>query len=162
MKNKQSWKYFDDFYDLLKNLTKMKKFYVPSREEYFKKMTAFKETSVLLFAYEKRKPVAVVWYAYFGDVLAYFQTGITEQGYERLANYLLVWEGLKLGKKLGLSAFDFESIYDTRFPKNVPKHRGYSEFKQRFHGDIILYPQPWIKTYNFLGVLLYRLSTMGQ
>ena len=160
MKDKKSWKHFDEFYDLLKNLTKMKKFYVPPREEYFKKMTAFKETSILMFAYEGRKPIAVVWYAYFGDVLAYFQTGITGRGYEKLANYILVWEGLKLGQKLGLSSFDFESIYDTRFPKNVPKHMGYSEFKKRFHGDIILYPQPWVKTYSFLGNLLYRLSTL--
>lgn len=160
MKDKESWKHFDEFYDLLKNLTKMKKFYVPPREEYFKKMTAFKDTSVLIFAYENKNPIAVVWYAHFSDVLAYFQTGITERGYEKLANYLLVWEGLLLGKKLGLSAFDFESIYDTRFPKNVPKHIGYSEFKKRFHGDIILYPQPWVKTYSFLGKMLYRLSTL--
>lgn len=160
MKNAKNWQYFDVFYDLLKNLTKMKKFYVPPREEYFKKMTAFKDASLLMFAYEDNKPIAVVWYAYFGNVIAYFQTGITKRGYETLANYLLVWEGFELGQKLKKSVFDFEAIFDSRFPKNYLKHMRYSEFKKRFHGDIVLYPQPWIKTYSLLGKILYKLSSL--
>ena len=161
MKDKKNWEHFDEFYDLLKNLTKMKKFYVPSRDEYNKKMTAFKNTSYLVFAYENEQPIAVVWYVHFGNVIAYFQTGITRRGYETFANYLLVWEGFLLGKRLKKTVFDFEAIYDERFPKNVPKHIGYSEFKKRFHGDVILYPQPWVKTYNILGAILHRLSTLS-
>ncbi len=159
MKEKKNWKYFDIFYSLLTNLGKMKKFYIPSYSEYRKKMTAFKDTSILMFAYEKGEPIAVVWYAYFDTVLAYFQTGITTRGYMTLANYLLVWEGLLLGKKLGLHVFDFESIYDERFPKQVPKYKNYTEFKKRFHGETVLYPQPWIKTHSLFGKLLYKLGT---
>jgi len=160
MKEKKNWKYFPVFYSLLRNLSKMKKFYIYSYYEYQKRMMAFKDTSVLIFAYENDAPIAVVWYAYFSNVIAYFQTGITKRGYETLANYLLVWEGLKLGKKLKLSVFDFESIYDERFPKNVPQYKKYTEFKKRFHGELILYPTPWIKIYNLWAKLFYLWGTI--
>ena len=155
MKDKKNWHYFEEFYSLLKSLTKIKKFYVPSHSEYVKKMTAFKDTSILMFAYENGTPICVVWLAYFDNVIAYFQTGITQRGYDTLANYLLVWEGLKLAKRLKLKVFDFESIFDERYPKNLPEKKKYTGFKKRFHGEIILYPPSWIKTYTFFGKLLY-------
>lgn len=155
MKETKNWKYFNIFYSLLKNLSQMKHFYVPSYREYHDKMTAFKETSILLFAYENSIPIAVVWYACFENVMAYFQTGITRRGYETLANYLLVWEGLLVGKKLHLSVFDFESIFDERFPNDVRQYKKYTEFKKRFHGELVLYPPPWIKIHTFMGEALY-------
>lgn len=155
MKDPKNWHYFETFYSLLRNLSKMKKFYVPSHAEYVKKMTAFKDTSYLFLAYEGETPICVVWYATFDDVVAYFQTGITTRGYETLANYLLVWEGLKFFRKLKLKVFDFESIYDERFPKHLKEKQHYTGFKKRFHGEIVLYPQPWIKTYTLRGRILY-------
>ena len=142
--------YFKKFYSLLMLLSKSKKFYSPSIGEYHKKMNAFKDTSILLFAYEgdEKEPLAVVWYASYGDVMTYMQTGITKRGYELLANYLLVWEGLKLAKQQKVKVFDFESIFDPRYPKENKKWQGYSEFKKRFHGTLIEYPPAWIKIYS--------------
>ena len=142
--------YFSKFYSLLMQLSKKKKFYSPSYTEYHKKMTAFKDTSVMLFAYEKDKnePIAVVWYASYGKITTYMQTGITQRGYDLLANYMLVWEGLLLAKRGGQQIFDFESIYDARYPEENKKWKGYSEFKKRFHGTIIEYPDTWIKFYS--------------
>lgn len=158
MKDKKNWQYFDQFYELLKTLSRMRKFYIENKKDYQTKMSAFKNNSVLLFAYENNQPITVVWYAYFQGVLAYFQTGITKRGYETFANYLLVWEGLKLGKKLGCKIFDFESIFDERFPKQHRSKLRYTDFKKRFHGEIILYPQPWVKTYNLWGKIFYLCS----
>lgn len=142
--------YFKKYYSLLMLLSKKKKFYSPSFDEYHKKMTAFKKSSVLLFAYERGQdePLAVVWYASYGSVMTYMQTGITQKGYDLLANYLLVWEGLKLAKRQKIKIFDFESIHDPRFPKENKGWMGYSEFKKRFHGEIIEYPPTWIKFYS--------------
>lgn len=156
--------YFDTYYELFKILASMKKFYTVSYDEYKKKMEAFQKTSYLIFAYKKKggEPIAVVWYAYFEDVLFYVQPGITKCGYELLANYKLVWEGIKLGKKLGLNVFDFETIYDPRFPHEHKKWIGYSEFKKRFHGTIVEYPQTWHKFYNLPFELIYKIMTMFQ
>ena len=52
--------------------------------------------------------------------------------------YRLVWEGIKWGKSRGCTRFDFEGIYDTRFPNK--SWLGFSHFKSRFGGQEILYP----------------------
>lgn len=141
---------FRKFYDLLSNLTKLKKFYVPGYGEFHKKMQAFKDNSVILFAYTPRhsEPVAAVWLGILEDTAVYMNTGITEEGYRQLANYLLVWEALKLAKKQGLKIFDFEGVYDPRFPQHRQSWQKFSEFKKRFHGQVVEYPKPWIKYYS--------------
>lgn len=160
-------KEFDDqrfrlFYQLLKAMAKQKKFFITSYDDFASKMTAFKDSSILLSAYHGRsqEPLAMLWLAYFNQVVFYVHPAITPVGYKLLANYLLVWEGLKLAKKLNLKVFDFESIYDPRFPKDHPQWQGYTEFKKRWHGTIIEYPPAWIKFYNLPFKLLYLCATI--
>jgi lipid II:glycine glycyltransferase (peptidoglycan interpeptide bridge formation enzyme) len=149
-KDQTDLKYFDQFYKLYKLLGNTRKFYVLPYEECRQRYEAFKDGSLLSFAYEEGnpEPIAVVWFLYYNEILLYNHTGITQQGYNLLANYLLVWEGIKQAKTKGLSLFDFESIYDPRFPKENKKWIGYSEFKSRFHGEVVQYPHGWIKIYN--------------
>lgn len=158
------------FYSLYAATGKEKKFYVPSYAEVSAKIRAFKKTSYILFAYEKnsphmdsihgeKEPIAVLWIGHFDNVLVYFHPGNTKKGYKLLANYLLVWEALKLGKKLGLQVFDFETMYDYRYPKENKAWIGYTEFKKKFGGEEVYYPQSWIKFYNPFFRLLYSVGT---
>ncbi|OGH19388.1 MAG: hypothetical protein A3F31_03285 [Candidatus Levybacteria bacterium RIFCSPHIGHO2_12_FULL_38_12] len=153
---------FRMFYKLLKNLSKMKKFYVPSYDEFHKKWVSFKDNSFLLFGLDPKdkKPVAVVWYGFYKPVISYFQTGINNRGYDLLANYLLVWEGILLGKKLGMKVFDFESVYDPRYPNVNKRWKNYTEFKTRFHGEYLEYPPAYIKFYSPIFKLMYTFSTL--
>lgn len=121
-------------------------------------MKAFENNSVLIFAYFEKKPIAVVWLGYFDKVITYLQTGIAPEGYKSLANYLLVWEGIKWAKKKGIKVFDFESIYDARNPHENKRWIGFSEFKKRFHGEIVNYPSSYVKYYN----LFFKLIGMFQ
>lgn len=142
---------YNSFDKLLSNLRKMKGFYAPGHKENYKKISTMKNHAILLFAYEKQnleEPIAVVWFAYYKNVITYIQTGITKKGYRLLANYLLVWEGIKIAKNMDIKTFDFEAIYDPRDPRGNKKWKGYTEFKKRFHGEIIQYPSSWIKYYN--------------
>lgn len=159
LKNEVSDHEFRKFYDLLSNLTKLKKFFVPGYGEFHKKMLGFKDSSAILFAdNEKGEPIAAVWLGILDDSAVYMNTGITEEGYNSLANYLLVWEALQFAKKLGLKLFDFEGIFDPRFPKQRPSWKNFSEFKKRFHGTLIEYPGPLIKWYSRPFELLYLCS----
>lgn len=147
--------HFSQFYALLHNLSKLKKFYVPGYSEFHKKMLSFKNNSLLLFTYYNHQPVAVVWLAYYQKTLFYLHTGITNEGYKLLANYLLVWEAVKIAQEMKLKTFNFEGIYDPRFPKERQKWANFSEFKKRFHGTTIQYPQPQIKFYSKIFKLFY-------
>jgi lipid II:glycine glycyltransferase (peptidoglycan interpeptide bridge formation enzyme) len=151
-------KYFEQFYALQKSLTKMKKFYAPGYEESKKKYAALKSGSFFMFAYSNNTPIAAVWYGFDKNVVTYLQTGITQLGYDKLANYLLVLEGIKVAKKLHCRIFDFESIYDTRYPHESKRWKGYSEFKSRFHGEEVYYPPSWIKLYNPFFKWFYTFS----
>lgn len=162
LKDEKDDVWFAEFYRLLKNLGKMKKFYVPSYGEFFKKATAFKKNSFLLFALDSDnndEPIAVVWYGFYDKVISYFQTGIVTRGYDVLANYLLVWEGIKIAKDLKLQLLDFESVYDPRYPRVTKRWKNYTEFKSRFHGRFVEYPPAWIKFYNIFFKLAYLVST---
>ena len=151
---------FKKFYSLLTNLTHLKKFYVPGYSEYHKKMLAFKNSSVILFALHKNNhdPVATVWLGILDDRAVYMNTGIIKEGYATLANYLLVWECIKFAKSKKLPLFDFEGIYDPRHPKERKSWKNFSEFKKRFHGTIIEYPCSYIKIYNPVYKLIYLCS----
>lgn len=153
---------FNIFFKLLKNLNKYKKFYLPSYGEFHKKMQAFKKNSVFLFAYSKdlSEPIAAVWMGYFEKTAVYMHTGITQKGYDLLANYLLVWEALKFAKKLKMEVFDFEGTFDPRYPKERAKWKNFTEFKKRFHGEEVYFPRSWIKIYNFPFKLLYLCNTI--
>lgn len=157
----QDDKDFEDFFQLLMSLTKLKNFYIPPYKEFYKRMQALKKNTVLLFAYTKEdpKPIAGVWLAYWQKSIVYLQTGITQAGYQKMANYLLVWQALQLGQRLHLATFDFEGIYDTRFPNERKRWKSFTEFKKRFHGEIIEYPRPWIKYYSLIFKLFYLCMT---
>lgn len=149
---------FDQFYKLLSSITKLKHFYISPKSEYRRKMEAFKNHQALIFAYHQNLPIACVWLTYFGRTMVYLQAGNTKKGYKFLANYLLVWEALKLAQKMKLKTFDFEGIFDPRFPKLRKSWTHFSDFKKRFHGQVILYPPPYLKYYNGIFKLFHRCS----
>ncbi len=153
---------FRKFFDLLVSLTKMKKFFIPGYSEFYKKMNSYKKTSYLLFALEKgnKYPLAGLWLAYDKQVMFYTQTGILARGYQTLANYFLAWEAFKLAKKLNLKVFDFEAIYDPRYPKERRRWVKFSEFKRRFHGEIVEYPPSYIKFYSLPFKIFYSLASL--
>ncbi len=152
---------FDRFYDLFANLSRLKHFYLPPKKELSEKIIALRNLTFVSFAYEKSgsEPIAAIWFCYFDNMLYYLNTGATARGYELLANYLLVWEGLQEGQKHGLEIFDFGGIYDPRYPRLRQSAKKYSQFKKRFHGTLIEYPSSWIKFYSFPFKLFYLCSS---
>ena len=154
-------KNFEEFYNLYHKLGKIKKFYTLPKKECDHKKNAFINNSFLSIASdEKNTTIGAVWYAICDQTLTYLHTGITPKGYELLANYLLVFEGIKYAKKKGCTVLDFESIYDERYKNENKKWIGFSEFKKKFRGEIIHYPPAWIKIYNIPYKLLYVCSSI--
>lgn len=151
---------FKVFYKLFKNLTQIKKFWIPDYNEYLSKLKAFEKCSILFFAYKKGAPdpIATIWISYYKSFAVYMNTGITNEGYKNLANYLLVWEAFKTVKKLGVKTFDFEGMFDPRFPKEKKTWANFSQFKARFHGTLVEYPHPQMKCYNLFFKLIFLCS----
>lgn len=127
--------------------------YVPSLKNLEELKGAFGPNALFLTAlhysdiYHYSKEVAGV-VILKADKTAYYYYALTsKKGRKLWAQYLLVWEAIKWAKKQGCQIFDFEGIYDSRFP--IKSWQGFSHFKKSFGGKEVNYPGCFVK--NFLA-----------
>jgi hypothetical protein len=78
------------------------------------------------------------------NYISYYWYGFTnEEGRSTLSQYSLLYQGILWAKKMGCRIFDFEGVYDPRFPNN--SWLGFSHFKKSFGGAEVLYPGCYTK-----------------
>jgi lipid II:glycine glycyltransferase (peptidoglycan interpeptide bridge formation enzyme) len=106
---------------------------------------AFENKAVLLDAIYSNKVVASVMILSTGKTSYYMYSASSMAGNQVFAPTLLVWEALMWSKRRKLKVFDFEGIYDDRFP--LKRWKGFTRFKKSFRGEEIAYPKPLKKYY---------------
>src|SRR3989339_803390 len=77
------------------------------------------------------------------DFSYYWQAFTNYEGRTSLSQYPLLYHGILWAKKQGCKVFDFEGIYDFRFPNK--NWLGFTHFKKSFSGSEILYPGCYTK-----------------
>lgn len=96
------------FWSLMTKTGSRDKFGLHHKEHYEKVLAS--PMIFQLTAYEKDKPVACAVFSCFGDMFTYLY-GASDHDYRQLmAPYLLQWEGIKKGKKLGCRWYDFFGV----------------------------------------------------
>lgn len=78
----------------------------------------------------------------------YWQAFTNDKGRKSLYQYKIVWEGILWAKKKGAKIFDFEGIYDERFPNK--SWLGFTHFKKSFGDNGISYPGCFVRYNIFL------------
>src|SRR3989344_8055154 len=79
-----------------------------------------------------------------GDGLAYYWQAFTnKEGRKELAQYKIVWDGILWAKTKGAKMFDFEGIFDERFPNK--SWQGFTHFKKSSGGYEVSYPGTFVK-----------------
>lgn len=69
-----------------------------------------------------------------GDKVAYYWQAFTDkEGRKKMYQYRIVWEGILWAKRKGAKIFDFEGVYDARFPNK--SWAGFTHFKKSFGGE---------------------------
>jgi lipid II:glycine glycyltransferase (peptidoglycan interpeptide bridge formation enzyme) len=66
------------------------------------------------------------------DISYYMYAASTISGNKSFAPTLLAWEAIKYARSEGKKIFDFEGIYDERYP--LKNWKGFSRFKKSFGG----------------------------
>jgi lipid II:glycine glycyltransferase (peptidoglycan interpeptide bridge formation enzyme) len=89
----------------------------------------------LLLAYDKNQPVAGILLLFYDNISYYWYASALNKGKKLFAPTLLVYEALKLSQRLGCRIFDFEGVYDERFPKIGKSWKGFTKFKEGFGGE---------------------------
>jgi len=99
----------------------------------------------LLIAYYQGQPLTSWLLLNFKDTLYYPYGGSSKTHPEVMANNLIAWEAIKLGKKLGLKKFD---MWGALGPDANPKDSwfGFHKFKQGYGGKLVEY----IGTYDLV------------
>jgi peptidoglycan pentaglycine glycine transferase (the first glycine) len=132
----------DDFWILKKNYLKRKwLFPLGAKNDLQKLLQAFGKKACFLIAYHCQQPLAGTLLLNHDQTHYYWQAAATPQGHKLLAPTLVVWEAIKKAKKEGSRIFDFEGIYDPRFPQ-LKAWKGFTSFKKGFRGKEIIYPKP--------------------
>jgi lipid II:glycine glycyltransferase (peptidoglycan interpeptide bridge formation enzyme) len=72
------------------------------------------------------------------DISYYMYAAATSTGKKLFAPTVITWEAIRSAKKEGKKIFDFEGIYDERFP--LRSWKGFSRFKRGFGGKEVECP----------------------
>lgn len=140
-------------------------FWIPIKKEIKSLYEAFGKNAYLLTATVRHYDNIY----YYSEILAgaliliqdgavyYFYAASSPEGRRLSALYLVVWQAIKLAKSKGCQIFDFEGIYDERFP--IKSWQGFTHFKKSFGGKEIEYPGSFTKFYN---PLLNFISTLRR
>lgn len=99
----------------------------------------YPKNATLLLAYKVNRPVAGILLLFYDKVAYYWYASALPVGKKLFAPTLLVWKALRLSKKRDCKIFDFEGIYDERFPKAAASWRGFTKFKEGFGGKKVVY-----------------------
>ena len=76
----------------------------------------------------------------------------SRQGKAIFAPTLCLWQAIKESKKRGLKIFDFEGIWDKRYPNINKGWKGFSHFKKGFGGKKIKFIPPKVtRVFNLQG-----------
>lgn len=138
-----------NFHIAWKNSVNFKR-YVPSVESLLKLNRSFPQSKSLFLA-SHNKSGSIIGGAIFtisshgvSNYITYYWHGFTNsEGRTSLSQYSLLYQGILWGKKMGCKIFDFEGIYDQRFPNK--SWLGFTHFKKSFGGVEILYPGCYTK-----------------
>ena len=165
----------NEFYQLLKTTGKSKGFYTPKWLDLKAKAECFGKKAWLILAYRRRSivhgkdknrssivrhlssPIAGCLLFIHDGIAYYHYAASSEEGRKLLAAYFVLWKAIKLAKSRGCHTFDFEGIYDGRFPKATRNWKGFTFFKKKFGGKEVEFPRPLIKYYSLPIKLLFKL-----
>lgn len=131
-----SW-LFDQLFDLQRAKTKQT-LELMSKKWLLAQVDAFKSRCFAVFGEYKRTFVAVAFYMTSNDTVFYSHNGSTDVGRRLFAPTFCIWEGMREAKRRKLRWFDFEGIFDERFPN--PSWQGFSRFKRGFGGKEVVFP----------------------
>lgn len=140
-------KAFDIFLDLYFETTKRQGYHGHNRTYHRKAWETFKKNGQarILIGFFQNKPLSAWMLLNFKDTLYYPYGGSSIEHKEVMANNLVAWEAIRLGKRLRLKTFD---MWGASSPDTTPSdpHYGFHRFKQGYGGELVQY----IGTYDLV------------
>ncbi|MFC1600664.1 lipid II:glycine glycyltransferase FemX [Patescibacteria group bacterium] len=122
---------------------KQRGMFLSQKNEISQLYKTFDKNADLVFTLYSNKLIAGILVIHADKISYYMYAASSGEGKRLSAPTLAVWEAIRISRKRGSKTFDFEGIYDKRFPLNSWK--GFSRFKKSFGGKKIKYPGAFTK-----------------
>jgi len=134
------------FQKLMDETSKDKKLIKTPLKDLLKKVESFKEEAHLLLITDGKGDL-MAGNLYFGvDKVVWYLHGATAHaGRKGNWGYELMWQSILYFKKENYAVLELEGIDDKRFPSFTKTWGGFSYFKEKFGGQKIEFPVPYIK-----------------
>jgi hypothetical protein len=151
------------YYQVAKETGKLKHFYVEPFKQLLSRQQSFGDDSYLILVYNKNGDLeGGKFCVVYKDTALYVTGGTSGAGRKTKSGYLLTWTAIKFFKSLGLKNFDLEGMDDDRFPSFTDTWGGFAHFKEKFGGEIVTYPHPYVKNTNKYFAFFSKVSPIGM
>jgi len=148
-------------YDICMETGRKQHFYIPPISDFTSRAKAFDEDCFIAVAYDREGTiVGSKMYLCHEDMVLYSTGGTTKLGREGKFGYELLWQSFLYFKGLGYEVLDLEGVDDDRFPGIAKRWGGFSHFKEKFGGEIVMFPVPQIKLLSWLLRLMSKFMTV--
>lgn len=125
---------YEKFYEIWKSSARRKNLWIPSKKDYLSLVECFGEKAFCVTANDLAGCLVLT----HKNTAFYFYSGAVKEAKNNQLPYGVVWEAMKEAKKRGCETWDFEGIYDSRWPNKG--WLGFSHFKKSFGGEEIEFP----------------------
>ncbi|MBI5358776.1 peptidoglycan bridge formation glycyltransferase FemA/FemB family protein [Candidatus Amesbacteria bacterium] len=125
---------FQNFYKIWQQSARRKSLWIPNQKEYFNLIKCFKNKCFCITVNDQAGALILI----HDSMAYYYYAGATKEGVKQNLPYLVVWKCIQEAKRRKCKLWDFEGIYDDRFPNK--DWLGFSHFKKSFGGTEISFP----------------------
>lgn len=151
---------FEVYLKLLKETTRRDKFYAHDENYHRRMWETLNPAGIahLLVARYKGEIITTWIFFVFGNVLYYPYGASTRKHREVMASNLLMWEGIRFGKKAGCKTFDMWGSLGPDADSKDPWY-GFHRFKKGYGGKLV----EFVGTYDLvINPLLYRFYNLAD
>ena len=122
---------------------KQRGMFLPMKKEIKSIYNIFNKNTDLIFVLHSNELIAGILLLHSNNISYYMYAASNADGKKLYAPTICAWEAIKLARKRGSKIFDFEGIYDERFP--LKSWKGFTRFKKSFGGHEVEYPGAFVK-----------------
>jgi lipid II:glycine glycyltransferase (peptidoglycan interpeptide bridge formation enzyme) len=127
------------FADFWQKCAKDRGMFLDQRREIKMLHKAFDKNSDIWIATDiEKKWLAAIFQVSTDDISYYMYAASSKEGKKLYAPTILAWKAVESAKQKRKKIFDFEGVFDERFPLN--SWRGFTRFKKSFGGREVEYP----------------------
>ena len=137
------------YFKMVQGTGRRKDFYVQPMVDFEEKVKIFGKECHLVLSFDgEGELLSGKFYLCHGDMVLYSTGGTSEKGLKTKAGYELLWKSILYFKGLGYRVLDLEGRDDLRFKDATKNWGGFSHFKEKFGGEDVEFPHPYIKYFN--------------